>query len=347
MRCSLITPQEIIDNGDKIQPGVPIVLLLRAGVLVPEAAAKFGSYHEVFASFLQNGLNYEKLVKDGQDGLVLKPDEHLILNNPSNPEPQVMPPKLQLVSFNVIQKDDLGPVEYPSHQLLKDSLGLLISGSASNAYDDIKWIDDLVDFSRRLIDDYEHLKLFGICFGHQIFARALGSQVIRNELGWEFGIFEVELSLLGQALFDGRDRQPNLTLPSPSLLRLHQVHRDIVASLPANTHNLGTTAKCGIHGFVKMEPSFDLDRSLSSIAGESEDGLNSHVRLLCLQGHPEFTYDILRDSLNARTKNGTDWSVVDQDSYRFAIDSLARFPHPLDHHGFFISSKVLKILHIL
>jgi hypothetical protein len=124
-----------------------------------------------------------------------------------------------------------------------------------------------------------------------------------------------------------------------------------VASLPADTHNLGTTAKCGIHGFVKMDPpSLDHPDGLASSTDSASKELEldmSRVRLLCLQGHPEFTCDILRDSLNARTKNGSDWTLVDQDSYRFAIDSLARFPHPLDHHGFFISSKVLKILHIL
>ncbi|WAR57876.1 hypothetical protein PtB15_5B106 [Puccinia triticina] len=342
MRCSLITPHEIIDNGAKIEPAIPIVILLRAGVLVPEAAAKLGSYHEVFASFFQNGLNYKKLAdKDGQD-LVLEPHEHLVLN----PASSQLPPKLQLVSFNVIELPGLEPVEYPSHELLNESVGLLISGSASNAYDDLKWIDDLVDFSGKLVAEYGHLKLFGICFGHQIFARALGSHVVRNPLGWEFGIFEVALSLLGQSLFDyTHAHHPQPDLPSPSLLRLHQVHRDIVASLPEGTHNLGTTPNCAVHGFVKLGPTFDPTQLDSP--GKEPAKLEEHVRLLTLQGHPEFTLEILIDSLNARTKNGSDWAIVDRNSFRYAKDSAARFPKPLDHHSFFISSKFLQIMHIL
>lgn len=73
---------------------------------------------------------------------------------------------------------------------------------AANAYDDIPWITDLLGFSKQLIRRHHHLKLFGICFGHQIFARALGAHVLRNPLGWELGIYEVQLSPLGQTLFD-------------------------------------------------------------------------------------------------------------------------------------------------
>ncbi|KAA1086994.1 hypothetical protein PGT21_018804 [Puccinia graminis f. sp. tritici] len=104
--------------------------------------------------------------------------------------------------------------------------------------------------------------------------------------------------------------EPNTVIGSPISplpphhFSLHQVHQDIVASLPAGTHSLGTMANCGIHSFVKMDPSFDLNRPLSSISSDLKDGLNNHVRLLCLQGHPKFTYDILPDSLSAQAKNG-------------------------------------------
>jgi GMP synthase-like glutamine amidotransferase len=87
-----------------------------------------------------------------------------------------------------------------------------MSTTASNAYEDIPWINQLVSFSTELVHSYLHLKLLGICFGHQIFARALGAQVIRNPLGWEFGIYEVQLSLLGQTLFQDADS------PAPNLL---------------------------------------------------------------------------------------------------------------------------------
>ena len=50
--------------------------------------------------------------------------------------------------------------------------GFIITGSKSSVYDDKPWIRGLEDFVR-----HAHLarcKLVGICFGHQLVARALG-----------------------------------------------------------------------------------------------------------------------------------------------------------------------------
>jgi GMP synthase-like glutamine amidotransferase len=40
----------------------------------------------------------------------------------------------------------------------------------------------------------------GICFGHQIIARALGGECIPNEGKWEVGVTPIELSPLGERL---------------------------------------------------------------------------------------------------------------------------------------------------
>lgn len=321
MRSSLITPHDIVDQGDKIEPGIPTVIVLRAGVLVPEAAEKFGTYHEVFSRFFQDGFIY-----------------HHQHHHPEQQQPEeTRQHQLQLISFNVLQNsgpsDADEPVEYPSDELLGDSIGLLISGSAANAYDDLAWITDLLEFSKDLIHRrHLHLKLFGICFGHQIFARALGANVLRNPRGWELGIYEVQLSPLGQSLF-------HLTGP----LKLHQVHRDIVASLPPSTLSLGSTDKCAVHGFLL------LDDEAGTISEEMASGqhLTRHTRLLALQGHPEYSLPILRDLINARTRNGSDWSLIDSNAYHFALNSIAQFPSPNDHHGALVSAKFLHILNLL
>lgn len=48
------------------------------------------------------------------------------------------------------------------------------------------------------------VRLVGICFGHQIIARALGSKIGRNIKGWELSVGEVQLTDVGKKLF-GKD----------------------------------------------------------------------------------------------------------------------------------------------
>lgn len=66
---------------------------------------------------------------------------------------------------------------------------IYLTGSRRDSYLD-------VDFNKRLIEfvleamKWKDVKLLGICFGHQIIARALGMQVIKNPLGWEIGQYD-------------------------------------------------------------------------------------------------------------------------------------------------------------
>lgn len=41
----------------------------------------------------------------------------------------------------------------------------------------------------------------GICFGHQIIARALGSVCVPNDGKWEIGTTDMELTDIGRAVF--------------------------------------------------------------------------------------------------------------------------------------------------
>lgn len=63
--------------------------------------------------------------------------------------------------------------------------GWLITGSRHGVYDDLPWIPTLEQFLR---DAYAaKIPIVGICFGHQILARALGGKVEKFGGGWSVG----------------------------------------------------------------------------------------------------------------------------------------------------------------
>lgn len=50
---------------------------------------------------------------------------------------------------------------------------LVITGSTALAYDDHSWIHELDRFISKVYHDSPKLKIFGSCFGHQIFCQSL------------------------------------------------------------------------------------------------------------------------------------------------------------------------------
>ncbi|KAA8904982.1 class I glutamine amidotransferase-like protein [Sphaerosporella brunnea] len=146
--------------------------------------------------------------------------------------------------------------------------GILISGSKANAFDDEPWITALVAFLREVLAE-QKIRLVGVCFGHQIIARALGCAVKRGDEGWEASVTPVPLTGRGKELF-GKE-----------ILNIFQMHRDIVTSLPEDAENLGATDKCAIQGMYSETRGF-----------------------ITVQGHPEFTPKIVDEILRARRKAG-------------------------------------------
>ncbi|SAM04821.1 hypothetical protein [Absidia glauca] len=163
---------------------------------------------------------------------------------------------LDLVRFNVL--DD--PPQYPStHDLDSGHYdGLVITGSTKNAHDDDPWIHTLMSFIQQLQQHPLDRKvpLVGICFGHQIIARALGGVCERNPHGWEFGPTLVRLTDQGRSYFG-----------SKHTMCLNQIHQDHVPFLPPGFIRLATT-----------EPHTSIQAMVSA------DG-----RCLSIQGHPEIS----------------------------------------------------------
>ena len=60
---------------------------------------------------------------------------------------------------------------------------IFIGGSHYSAYEDLPWISTLMD----VLPQYAatgRVRLVGLCFGHQLLARALGGSVGKNPSGW-------------------------------------------------------------------------------------------------------------------------------------------------------------------
>ena len=56
--------------------------------------------------------------------------------------------------------------ELPSDEELKTIKGIILPGSGASVYDNkVSWIPPLLDFIRRVMNEYPHIKLIGGCFG--------------------------------------------------------------------------------------------------------------------------------------------------------------------------------------
>ena len=146
---------------------------------------------------------------------------------------------------------------YPSDSDVDTVDGFIITGSKSSAYDDKEWIRNL----ERLVQELhaKRKKMVGICFGHQVIARALGGTVEKSDKGWGVGVNVYNVSELP---VQGDDEVRGA---GSGFLKLVASHQDQVTVLPPGARTVVSNDHCENAGFV----------------------IGDHV--LTLQGHPEFS----------------------------------------------------------
>ena len=184
---------------------------------------------------------------------------------------------------------------HPSEGEIDSVDGFIITGSKSSVYDDKSWIRDLEGLIQTL--HAKRKKMVGICFGHQIIAKALGGLVSKSEKGWGVGINVYDLTDLpfepadeaGMNKADTKRRadsaqthilEPQTLEHKPlehknlehktlehKTLKLVASHQDQVEALPPGARTIATNAHCENAGFV----------------------MGDHI--FTLQGHPEFIPD--------------------------------------------------------
>lgn len=156
---------------------------------------------------------------------------------------------------------DVRAGEYP--QSIDDCDAYISSGSAASVYENDAWIKDFEAYLQTLHQAKK--KFIGVCFGHQMMARALGTTVAPSNKGWGIGIKTCQII-----------RHKPWMQPSTDQYTILVSHRDQVARVPAGAELLATSTHC--------------ENAMFQVGDH----------FLGLQGHPEFTPAYARALMDAR-----------------------------------------------
>lgn len=186
-------------------------------------------------------------------------------------------PSLRTVAYRVYAD------EYPG--AIDDNDAYVISGSRFSVNDPDPWIQKLEAYVREL---YAARKpTVGICFGHQMMARALGGVTEKAPQGWGIGKHLTEVIA-----------QPAWMQPPMSSYGVFMSHQDQVTTLPPQAVRLAANAHCPNSMFV-IDDFF-----------------------LGIQGHPEFTGEYAHDLAAGRAQiYGEDTLARALPTYREPVDS--------------------------
>ncbi|MCP1372916.1 glutamine amidotransferase [Dyella lutea] len=138
--------------------------------------------------------------------------------------------------------------------------GAFITGSASMVTDRAAWSERTAGWIRSAMD--RGLPLFGVCYGHQLLAHALGGRVGYLPGGREIGTLPIER--LAEAVDDP------VAGAMPGRFHAHTTHEQSVLELPAGVRVLARSAR-DPHHLLRYGPN-----------------------ALSVQFHPEFNAEIMR-----------------------------------------------------
>ncbi len=184
--------------------------------------------------------------------------------------------------------------EYPPSPAQYDAF--LVTGSKADSFGGEAWIVRLREYL--LIRYRAGDVLLGVCFGHQILALVLGGLTERADRGWGVGVHSYRM----------------LQMPVPELAQRSQLqmlisHRDQVTRLPAGAELLAASDFCPNAAFMLDD------------------------RVLCFQGHPEFTHDFSRSLLQIRQ------GIYTPEFYARGLDSLHQ-----EHDGLLVGGWMLEFV---
>lgn len=148
--------------------------------------------------------------------------------------------------------------EIPTDEELSTSIkALIFPGSAHAVHNpSSKFVPTVSAMIRNVMDNYKHIKLFGSCFGHQIFAHALGGQTEQMR-----DIDPARQKIIGREHIECTDDffalpyiqkymiEKGFTKQTMPEVVMQQSHGDHVCVLPPSATLLGFSSTCKIEMF--------------------------------------------------------------------------------------------------
>eukprot|EP01084_Bolivina_argentea_P155837 271555_1 len=188
---------------------------------------------------------------------------------------------------------------FPSHRELLSLNVITITGSGCDAFDNkTKWIINLRQLIRDIVykPEYFHIKLIGLCFGHQIIAQSLNGMVDVNPKKkgihdhWEIGVKDMKLTKHFYKTFPYFYKKYG----DRKMLKVNMHHRDAVTKIPDNG-KLMAYSKYTDHEMY--------------VIGD---------RIIGFQGHPECPLQFIRDVIDYEYKG----EHISKNTYEFGKQRL-------------------------
>jgi GMP synthase (glutamine-hydrolysing) len=132
-----------------------------------------------------------------------------------------------IIHFGGLRREDVTVVEsFRNEEPAPDPCfsGVFLTGSHAMVTDEEPWMGELLKYIPRIIEN--QTPFLGICFGHQLLAKAMGGEAGHHPEGIEIGSVEVSLTEEGRC-----DR---LFGVMPNRFQAHVTHRQTALRLPEN-----------------------------------------------------------------------------------------------------------------
>lgn len=125
--------------------------------------------------------------------------------------------------------DDHERYKAMKNELPEDPEAVIISGSTSGIYEDERWINQLIENTARYIRN--DVPVLGLCFGHQVIAKALGGEV-KAMKDYEIGYKPVKLD------------EAEISEGLAPVEYPFSTHGDKITELPPELESIGRSDRC-------------------------------------------------------------------------------------------------------